>query len=78
MNVRLPSRLPPVVGRGSIASGFRLAFAAINALMDAIERVEVHSSPTVRRRQTSTGTVLEGAAVAETTTTTEGGPARWS
>jgi hypothetical protein len=78
MNIKLPSRLPPVVGRGAIASGFRLAFGAINALMEAVERVEVHASPTVRRRQTSGGTVLEVDAVAETQTTIGGGPARWS
>ena len=67
-----------MTGRGAIASGFRMAFSAINDLIDAVTRVEVKSSPTVRVKQTSSGTVLEADKVEETTTTTTSGPARWS
>ena len=77
--IPLPPKLPVVVGSGFLASGFRRAFESINALRECIERIQLKQGIGYKASQTSGGTVLTvDIPKVEESTTTEGGPARWS
>jgi len=74
---RVPTKLPPVTGKGPVAAGFRVAFDKINEIIDQLESLQPSISADSLLEHTDTGVARRPAAKAKEETE-EGGEARWA